>query len=151
MGMRTLARFSMPLLAAAALVSLSWTTSLYAQDQRTATGTEGMVVSVSAEGSDAGLEILRKGGNAVDAAVATALAMAVTHPSAGNIGGGGFMLVHPSDGSPPVMIDYRELAPKAATVDMYTENYSSVGHKVVGVPGTVRGLALAQKKLKTLH
>ncbi len=131
------------LLATAALLSLS--TWAPAQDQRTTTSQQGMVVSVSAEGSDAGSEILRKGGNAVDAAVATALAMAVTHPSAGNIGGGGFMIVHPTDGSPPVMIDYRELAPKAATVDMYTENYSSIGPKVVGVPGTVRGLALAHK------
>src|SRR4051794_29629160 len=79
----------------------------------------GMVVAVSPPGADAGKEILLKGGNAVDAAVATALAMAVTYPAAGNIGGGGFMLVPPAPGQgEPVVFEYREMAPSAATKTM---------------------------------
>src|SRR5436190_7903108 len=79
----------------------------------------GMVVSVSAPGSEAGLEILKKGGNAVDAAVATAFALAVTYPAAGNIGGGGFMLVYPGGKAEPVVIEYRETAPAAAAKTMF--------------------------------
>jgi gamma-glutamyltranspeptidase/glutathione hydrolase len=104
-----------------------------------------LVVSVSAEASDVGLAVLKRGGNAVDAAVATAFALAVTHPSAGNLGGGGFMLVYPGHGAEPVVIDYRETAPAAATAAMFSKNDSWYGHKVVGVPGTVRGLALAHQ------
>src|SRR5438270_13543113 len=78
----------------------------------------GMVVSVSAPATEVGVAILKKGGNAVDAAVATAFALAVSYPQAGNIGGGGFMLVHPTKGE-PVVIEYRETAPAAATRDMY--------------------------------
>src|SRR5947209_6660525 len=74
----------------------------------------GMVVAVSPQGAEAGKEILLKGGNAVDAAVATALAMAVTYPAAGNIGGGGFMLVYPAGKAEPLVIDYREMAASAA-------------------------------------
>ena len=76
----------------------------------------GMVVSVSPPGTDVGVSILKRGGNAVDAAVATAFGLAVTWPSAGNLGGGGFMVIHPSHGKgPPVVIDYRETAPLVAT------------------------------------
>src|SRR5947207_1391168 len=75
----------------------------------------GMVVSVSAPASEVGVAILKKGGNAVDAAVATAFALAVTYPPAGNIGGGGFMVIHPGANAEPVVIDYRECAPAAAT------------------------------------
>lgn len=103
----------------------------------------GVVVSVSREASLAGREILARGGTAVDAAVTTALALAVTYPEAGNIGGGGFMLVYPGDGRPVVCIDYRETAPGRSTPDMFAGDQSKFGHKVVGVPGTVRGLALA--------
>ena len=78
----------------------------------------GIVVAVSPPGADAGRDILKKGGNAVDAAVATAFAMAVTYPAAGNIGGGGFMLIHPAGGkSKPVVIDYRERAPARGSQD----------------------------------
>ncbi len=105
----------------------------------------GVVVSVSAPGSDVGLAVLRQGGNAVDAAVATAFALAVTHPAAGNIGGGGFMTVYPPGGS-PVVIDYRETAPAAATKDMFKKGEPVYSHRVVGVPGTVRGLALAHAR-----
>ena len=109
----------------------------------------GVVVSVSAPGSDAGLAILKDRGNAVDAAVATAFALAVTHPAAGNIGGGGFMLVYPPKGE-PVVIDYRETAPGAATKTMFKKGDSPYSHRVVGVPGTVRGLALAHGKFGKL-
>jgi gamma-glutamyltranspeptidase/glutathione hydrolase len=110
----------------------------------------GMVVSVSAPASDVGLEILKKGGNAVDAAVATAFALAVTYPQAGNIGGGGFMVVYPGGKADPVVIEYRETAPAAASKTMFSKNDSLYGHKVVGVPGTVRGLALAHQRFGKL-
>ncbi len=106
----------------------------------------GMVVSVSAPASRVGAEMLEQGGTAVDAAVATAFALAVTHPPAGNIGGGGFMMILPEPGSPPVCIDYRETAPAAASATMYTLDEDRLGAKTVGIPGTVRGLALAHKK-----
>ena len=107
---------------------------------------KGMVVSVSAPGSDVGLAVLKEGGNAVDAAVATAFALAVTYPAAGNIGGGGFMVVHPGNKAAPVVIEYRETAPAAATKTMYGKDESVYSHRVVGVPGTVRGMALAHQR-----
>src|SRR5438105_8103343 len=79
----------------------------------------GMVVCVSPPAADVGLAVLRQGGNAVDAAVAVAFAEAVTWPEAGNIGGGGFMMVWPGTGKPPAMFDYRETAPARATPDMF--------------------------------
>src|SRR5262249_5962397 len=98
----------------------------------------GMVVSVSPVGTDVGVDILRKGGNAGDAAVATAFALAVTWPSAGNVGGGGFMLVHPPAGKgQPVVMDYRETAPLAATRTMFKRGDTIYSAKAVGVPGTV--------------
>jgi gamma-glutamyltranspeptidase/glutathione hydrolase len=110
-----------------------------------------MVVSVSAPASDAGLAALRRGGNAVDAAVTVAFALAVTYPAAGNIGGGGFMLVHPARGKGrPVVIEYRETAPGKATPTMFAKGSSLYGHRVVGVPGTVRGLALAHERFGKL-
>jgi gamma-glutamyltranspeptidase/glutathione hydrolase len=120
------------------------------------------VVAVSPPGADVGRDILQKGGNAVDAAIATAFAMAVTHPSAGNIGGGGFMLIYPPHptlsprggegrvrGREPVVIDYREKAPLAAHKTMFTKSDSRYSAKAVGVPGTVRGLALAHAQFGT--
>jgi gamma-glutamyltranspeptidase/glutathione hydrolase len=111
----------------------------------------GIVVAVSPPGADVGRDILQKGGNAVDAAVATAFAMAVTHPSAGNIGGGGFMVIYPAGGKgDPVVIDYREKAPLAAHKTIFTKSDSRYSAKAVGVPGTVRGLALAHAQFGTL-
>lgn len=120
-----------------------------AGEKHEAVSRRGMVVSVSALATEVGVQILRRGGNAVDAAVATAFALAVTHPAAGNIGGGGFMLIAPP-GEEPVVVDYRETAPAAATVDMYRNQRSPFGHRVVGVPGTVRGLALAHQRFGKL-
>jgi gamma-glutamyltranspeptidase/glutathione hydrolase len=119
------------------------------QVQEVARGRSGMVVTVSRPGTEVGVEVLKKGGNAVDAAVAVALAMAVTYPPAGNIGGGGFMLVCPGGGD-PVCIEYRETAPAAATREMFDLKETKLGHKVVGVPGTVCGLALAHERFGKL-
>lgn len=112
----------------------------------------GMVASVSGHASSVGVEVMRRGGNAVDAAVAVGFVLAVTWPSAGNIGGGGFMMVAAPDGSSEV-IDYRERAPLAATADMYLDEdgkvideLSTLGHRAVAVPGTVAGLWLAHQR-----
>src|SRR3954451_23491798 len=116
---------------------------------------DGMVVCTSAPACDAGAAILAKGGNAVDAAVATAFALAVTHPSAGNIGGGGFMVVRPANGD-VTTFDYREKAPGKSTRTMYLRNgkvdisLTNEGYLAPGVPGTVRGLALAHKRFGRL-
>jgi gamma-glutamyltranspeptidase/glutathione hydrolase len=116
----------------------------------TAAPKHGMVVAVSPAGADVGRDVLQKGGNAVDAAVATAFAMAVTYPAAGNIGGGGFMVVHPGNGAEPLVFEFRETAPAAASSTMFTKGESWYTHKCVGVPGTVRGLELAHKKFGKL-
>lgn len=109
----------------------------------------GVVVSASLTASEAGADVLRRGGNAVDAAVATGLALTVTYPRAGNIGGGGFLVLRLQDGR-TTAIDFRERAPGAATADMYLDasgqvipGRSTSGHLAAGVPGTVAGLALA--------
>jgi gamma-glutamyltranspeptidase/glutathione hydrolase len=120
-----------------------------------AEGSQGAVSSAEANASDVGLEVLRRGGNAVDAAVAVAFALGVTHPSAGNIGGGGFMLVRSADGE-STAIDYREVAPSAATADMYLDRAghvtadSELGPRAAGIPGVVRGLAFAHRKFGKL-
>ena len=111
----------------------------------TAEVSKGIVVSVSQPASEVGVRILDSGGNAVDAAVAVGFALAVTFPEAGNIGGGGFMLVHPAGSSSPSVIDYRECAPAAATVNMFADGTTSQ-YPMVGVPGTVRGLQLAHQR-----
>jgi gamma-glutamyltranspeptidase/glutathione hydrolase len=110
----------------------------------------GVVVSVSGPASEVGRSILRQGGNAVDAAVATAFALAVTYPAAGNLGGGGFMLVHPAPGEGgPVSFVYRETAPAAAFPTMFSKKDTQYEPKAVAVPGTVRGLALAHRRFGT--
>ncbi|HEX4142929.1 MAG TPA: gamma-glutamyltransferase [Pirellulales bacterium] len=119
-------------------------------DDRLVRAEQGLVVSVSQAASETGRDILAQGGTAVDAAVATALVLAVTYPEAGNIGGGGFMLVYPADGRPVECIDYRETAPRGATAEMFVGETNRLGHKVVGVPGTIRGLALAHARFGKL-
>jgi len=111
-----------------------------------------IVVSVHELASHAGVEIMQAGGNAIDAAVATGFALAVVHPAAGNIGGGGFMLVRMADGTTH-FLDYREKAPAAATRDMYLdaqgnviEGASEIGYKSIGVPGSVAGMVFAEQK-----
>jgi gamma-glutamyltranspeptidase / glutathione hydrolase len=107
----------------------------------------GAVVSVSAQASRVGLQTLERGGYAVDAAVATAFALAVTYPAAGNIGGGGYMLVVPAlKGAEGTVFDFRETAPAAARRDMFVAKDSRTPHRRVGVPGTVSGLALAHSR-----
>ena len=110
-----------------------------------------MVVTVQPDASDAGVEIMKAGGNAVDAAVAVGFALAVTHPEAGNLGGGGFMLFRRPDGEVH-FLDYREKAPAKATADMYLDkdgnvikDMSTLGYKAIAVPSSVAGLAYAQK------
>ncbi|HEX3147412.1 MAG TPA: gamma-glutamyltransferase [Gemmataceae bacterium] len=115
----------------------------------TTTGKNGMVVCVSPEAADIGVAVLKQGGNAVDAAVAVGFAMAVTWPEAGNIGGGGFMLVS-KPGAEPTFFDYREKAPASVTRDTFVKTNDWHNHQAVGVPGTVRGLELAHKKLGKL-
>jgi gamma-glutamyltranspeptidase / glutathione hydrolase len=119
-------------------------------------GTHGMVATDEPLASQAGVEILKRGGNAVDAAVATAFALAVVEPAAGNIGGGGFMLVRLANGKPN-FFDYREMAPGKATRDMYItpdgkldKEASTIGYRSVAIPGTVAGLTLALKTHGTM-
>jgi gamma-glutamyltranspeptidase/glutathione hydrolase len=114
---------------------------------------DGMVVAQEARAARIGVEILDRGGNAVDAAVATGFALAVTYPRAGNLGGGGFMLIHLAKGNVNTAIDYRETAPAAATANMFLDAQgkpdaakSRDSGLAVGVPGTVAGLALALQK-----
>lgn len=115
-------------------------------------GQHGMVASRHELASQIGVDVLRRGGNAVDAAVAVGLALAVCYPIAGNLGGGGFMLIRFPDGR-ATAIDYREMAPAAASRDMYigpdgnvVPKSSSVGYRAVGVPGTPAGFGLAVEK-----
>ena len=110
-----------------------------------------MVATVQGDASNAGVEVMKAGGNAVDAAVAIGFALAVTHPQAGNIAGGGFMLFRRADGEVH-FLDYREKAPAKATADMYLDkngnvikDMSTLGYKAIAVPGSVAGLAYAQK------
>lgn len=115
-----------------------------------------MVVAQEPIATDAGVKVLRSGGNAIDAAVAVAFALAVTHPSAGNIGGGGFLLARFADGR-TTFIDFRERAAQSASRDMYLDSagkltdQSRVGWRAAGVPGTVRGLEYAHKKYGRLE
>ncbi len=113
----------------------------------------GMVVAQEQRAARIGVEILERGGNAVDAAVAVGFALAVTYPRAGNIGGGGFMVIHLAKDDRDIAIDYRETAPAAATPTMFLDAQGNPDPKksrdsglAVGVPGTVAGLALAQEK-----
>ncbi|GAA0669328.1 gamma-glutamyltransferase [Rheinheimera tangshanensis] len=131
------------------------TQAIHTAQNQSETTLKGAVASPDQYGALVAEQILRKGGNAVDAAIATAFTLAVTYPEAGNIGGGGFMLVW-FDGK-PYFLDYRETAPAAAHKDMFLDadkqvvkNLSLMGHQASGVPGTVMGLWLAHKKFGSL-
>jgi gamma-glutamyltranspeptidase / glutathione hydrolase len=159
-------RFAIPLSASFFLLAFTFLPAVHAQDaaeykaradsgkawpKEAVRGAHGIVATDEELASRAGVEILRRGGNAVDAAVATAFALAVVEPAAGNIGGGGFMLVRMADGRSS-FLDYREVAPGKATREMYIkpggkldEVASVIGYKSVAVPGTVAGLELALK------
>jgi len=111
----------------------------------------GMVASVHELASQAGVDVMKRGGNAVDAAVAVAFALAVVHPEAGNIGGGGYMLLRMADGR-AVAIDYKEQAPAAASPGMYkNESEARVGYKASAVPGMPAGMEMAHKKFGKLR
>lgn len=149
--MKTLPRFVVPPVILALVLALPLAS--FAQ-RAPVEATQGLVTSAHELASQAGLEILRKGGNAVDAAAATGLALTVVYPFAGNIGGGGFMLIHLADGR-DIALDYRETAPASAARDMYVgpdgkvikgAGSSTVGWKASGVPGSVAGFALAVEK-----
>lgn len=145
------------------LVLVSWLPTAWAQaileGERfhPVQGKHGMVATSHTLASEVALEVLRNGGNAVDAAVTAGFALAVTQPRSGNIGGGGFMLFSPGDGSAPEAIDYREKAPAAASETMFQDeagnavtNRSRFTHLAAGVPGTVAGLALALERHGTI-
>jgi gamma-glutamyltranspeptidase/glutathione hydrolase len=150
-------------LAALAALSLAFAPVAQAQSQRRqlleypsihhpVVGERGMVVTQNAIATEVGAEILRKGGNAVDAAVAVGFVLAVTLPRAGNIGGDGFMLVHIAGTRETIVIDFRSVAPAAARLDMFVDGkgeetpQASRGYRASAVPGTVAGLALAHKR-----
>ncbi|MCB9208191.1 MAG: gamma-glutamyltransferase [Ignavibacteriales bacterium] len=138
------------------LFSFLFSNNLSAQIARPIKAKQGMVVSACSLASEVGINILKKGGNAVDASVAVGFALAVTYPYAGNLGGGGFMVIHLNDGK-NTSIDYREKAPSTAHKDMYLDkdgNYlselSQSGITSVGVPGSVAGLIFALDKYGTM-
>ncbi|MBA4250242.1 MAG: gamma-glutamyltransferase [Chlorobiaceae bacterium] len=129
---------------------------LFAEPRNPIRAKNGMVVSANELASKVGIQILKRGGNAIDAAVAVGFALAVTYPVAGNIGGGGFMIIHTKDGK-SIAIDFREVAPAAATRNMFLDSdgnflpdLSQVGIKSAGVPGSVSGLLYALKKYGTM-
>jgi gamma-glutamyltranspeptidase/glutathione hydrolase len=138
-----------------AFVLIPFGTSGSTADQITAAGPHGAVATDQQLASETGLRVLREGGNAVDAAVAIGYTLAVTYPAAGNLGGGGFMLIHFARGASH-FIDFRETAPAAATARMYLDSRgrivpdrSTVGALSIGVPGSVGGLEYAREKYGT--
>src|SRR5215203_317123 len=137
-----------------ALVVISAPFAQFAAAREPVRARHGMVASTNEVASHVGVDIMKRGGNAVDAAIAVAFALAVTHPAAGNLGGGGFMMIRLNDGK-TTAIDYREMAPAAAHRNVYLDKNGSliegeggslVGYRATGVPGTVRGMELALKK-----
>jgi gamma-glutamyltranspeptidase / glutathione hydrolase len=149
--MRIHRKLLIALLLAAAL-AIGMFPALWAAPMRPVHAQHAMVASVHELASRAGVEVMQAGGNAVDAAVAVGFALAVVHPQAGNLGGGGFMLIRTADGKTH-FVDYREKAPAQATENMYLDpqgnvipQASLVGYKAVGVPGSVAGMVYASKK-----
>ncbi len=149
--MRVLVRVCGVVTAVALLVSAVGAQTKAVADETPVRTQHAMVVTVQHNATDAGVEILRAGGNAVDAAVAVGFALAVTHSAAGNIGGGGFMLVRMKNGKTH-FLDYREKAPAGASANMYLDaqgnvvpRMSTLGYKAIGVPGSVAGLAYAER------
>ncbi|QJI28919.1 gamma-glutamyltransferase [Pseudomonas sp. ADAK18] len=145
--------FTRTLIATALVLTVS---GVQAASQAPVGGENGMVVTAQHLATHVGVDVLKAGGNAVDAAVAVGYALAVVYPAAGNLGGGGFMTVQLADGR-KTFLDFREKAPLAATADMYLDkagnvvpDLSSKGHLAVGVPGTVSGMELALSKYGTL-
>lgn len=145
--------FSRTLIATALVLTVS---GVQAASQAPVAGENGMVVTAQHLATHVGVDVLKAGGNAVDAAVAVGYALAVVYPAAGNLGGGGFMTVQLADGR-KTFLDFREKAPLAATADMYLDKDGNVidglsakGHLAVGVPGTVSGMELALSKYGTL-
>lgn len=143
----------------AAIASLWLTTSFapssYAASVAPVAAENGMVVAAQHLASRVGVDVLKRGGNAVDAAVAVGYALAVVYPAAGNLGGGGFMTIQLADGR-KTFLDFREVAPKGATANMYLDKDGNVikglstkGHLAVGVPGTVSGMEYAREKYGT--
>lgn len=138
-------------------IALSPTATVFAASPQPAKGEHGMVVTAQHFASEVGVEVLKKGGNAVDAAVAVGYALAVLYPNAGNIGGGGFMTIRFKDGK-STFLDFRERAPLAATKTMYLDKdgkpvkgASLDGYLAVGVPGSVAGFEMAREKYGTLQ
>ncbi|CAN2967664.1 MULTISPECIES: gamma-glutamyltransferase [Pseudomonas] len=145
--------FSHTLIATALVLTVN---GVHAASQAPVAGENGMVVTAQHLATHVGVDVLKAGGNAVDAAVAVGYALAVVYPAAGNLGGGGFMTVQLADGR-KTFLDFREKAPLAATADMYldkagnaVEGLSAKGHLAVGVPGTVSGMELALSNYGTL-
>ncbi len=139
-----------------ALIVFAWTHAPDAASRAPVRARHGMVASVSALASEAGVRILQQGGNAIDAAVAVGFALAVTHPEAGNLGGGGLMVIRFGDGR-ATTIDYRETAPAAAHRDMFLDEQGSpvadrsrIGPLAAGVPGSVAGLCFVHRKYGAL-
>ncbi|MEO8232758.1 MAG: gamma-glutamyltransferase, partial [Ignavibacteriota bacterium] len=138
------------------LITFLFTTNSFSESKDPVRGKNGMVVSASELASKVGVEILKKGGNAVDASVAVGFVLAVTHPSAGNIGGGGFMVIHLNNGT-NTTIDYREKAPASANEFIFQDSLgnflpdkSQSGVTSSGVPGSVAGLLYALEKYGSL-
>lgn len=140
----------------AAALALAGVAHLHAASQAPVAAENGMVVSAQHLATKVGVDVLKRGGNAIDSAVAVGYALAVVYPAAGNLGGGGFMTVQLADGR-KTFFDFREKAPLAATANMYLDKDGNVikglstnGHLAVGVPGTVSGLELAREKYGTM-